>query len=413
MTEPNSKAGGVDRREFLKNAAVGGAALSLAGGAPAIGKAAGKLRVGTIGSGGRCRELLTGAKLVPEIDVVAVCDVWDDAIRDTVKLLGSSANPRTTKEYRKVLDDKSIEAVIIASPDHWHVKLLVEALEAGKDVYVEKPLCRTIDEGFVALAASKRHKDRIVQVGQQQRSMPHMRKCFDEIVSEGKLGPVFHARIWWNYWAYPNPPRSMNIDSKGVDWKTWLGSAPERPFDAYRFRAWRNFWDTAGGHTTDLATHFIDVVHWFLGVEQPSAATSVGGLFFSKDGRDTPDTIHTLWTYPKKLIVTWQGNQSNGQAGAGIEFFGTNGTLYIDRQLYEWTPREGKPIVHHDGNLPRGHFNVRPDQDAEHLRDWVRAVRDRKPPRVPIELGVHAANASNLSNLSYRTGGAEVRLPEA
>jgi predicted dehydrogenase len=400
---------GCTRRDFLTATAATGLALGLTT-APASAIGANEtLRVGTIGSGGRCRELLRGAKYVPEIEVVRVCDVWDDAIQETLKM---APGAKTTKEYREVLDDKGIDAVIIATPDHWHVPLLVEALDAGKDVYIEKPLCHSLEEGPVALAAARKHKDRIVQVGQQQRSMPHMRKCYDEIVKPGTLGKVYHARIWWNYWSYPNAPRKIDVDPKTVDWTRWLGNQPYRPFDAYRFRAWRNFWGSAGGHTADLATHLIDVVHWFLELEHPITASSAGGLFFSRDGRETPDTIHTLWTYPEKLVVTWEGNQGNGANGAGIEFHGTNGTLYIDRQLYEWTPRDGKPVVHHDGDLPRGHFNVRPDQDGEHLKDWVNAVRDRKPPRSPIELGVNAAGASNLGNLAYKTG-AEVRWPEA
>ena len=148
----------------------------------------------------------------------------------------------------------------------------------------------------------------------------------------------------------------------------------------------------------------IDVVHWFLDLDHPTSASSAGGLFFSQDGRETPDVIHTLWTYPEKLVVTWEGNQHNGADGAGIVFYGSNGTLYIDRQLYEWTPREGEKVIHHDGDLPRGHFNVRPDQDAAHLKDWIDAVRDRKPPRCPIEIGVNAAGASHLGNDAYRRG---------
>jgi predicted dehydrogenase len=260
------------------------------------------------------------------------------------------------------------------------------------------------------LAAARKHKDRVVQVGQQQRSMPHMRKCYEEIVRPGALGKVFHVRLWWNYWGYPNPPRHIAIDPKTVDWKRWLGNAPYRPFDPYRFRAWRNTWDAGGGHTADLATHLIDVVHWFLGVDHPLTASSAGGRFFSQDERDTPDVIHSLWTYPDKLVVTWEGNQHNGSGGAGIEFHGSNGTLYIDRQLYEWKPREGQSVLHHDGDKPRGYYDVRADQDAEHLKDWVSAVRDRKPPCVPIELGVNAAGASHLSNLAYKTG-SEVHWP--
>jgi predicted dehydrogenase len=399
----------MNRRDFLAASAIGGLALGIPTASAAAAHSADVLRVATIGSGGRCRELLTAARLVKQIKVVTVCDVWDDAFRQTARM-EPAEGAKTTKEYREVLDDRSVEAVIIATPDHWHVPLLAEALEAGKDVYVEKPLCHTLDEGPVALAAAARHKDRIIQVGQQQRSMPHLRKCYDEVVRPGTLGKVFHARIWWNYWGYPNPAHQPAVNPESVDWKRWLGPAPEIPFNAFRMRSWRNFWDYGGGHTADLATHLIDVVHWFLGVEHPITASSAGGLFFSQDGRTTPDTIHTLWTYPDKLIVTWQGNQSNGQGGAGIEFFGTEGTLYVDRQLYEWRPKEGEPVVHHDGDLPRGHFNVRPDQDAEHLKDWVACVRDRTTPRAPVEVGVHAAGASNLGNLAFRTG-AEVRWP--
>ena len=149
--------------------------------------------------------------------------------------------------------------------------------------------------------------------------MPHMRKCFDEIVQPGTLGHVHHVRIWWNYWAYPN--RRLHPEGRPRDGRleALAGERPDRPFDAYRFRAWRNFWDSAGGHTTDLATHLIDVVHWFLDLDHPTSASSAGGLFFSQDGRETPDVIHTLWTYPEKLVVTWEGNQHNGADGAGID----------------------------------------------------------------------------------------------
>jgi predicted dehydrogenase len=402
--EPRGSTG--TRRDFLATSAATGLALGLTTAPASAARASSTLRVGTIGSGGRCRELLLGAKLIPEIQVVSVCDVWDGATQATLKMAGPHARPTRTKDYREVLDDKAVDAVIIATPDHWHVRALVDALDAGKDVYIEKPLTHSLDEGPAVLAAARSHPNRVIQVGQQQRSMPHMRRCYEEVVQEGLLGKVFHARIWWNYWAYPNRPRTFRIDPRSVDWKRWLGDKPERPFDPYRFRAWRNFWDYAGGHTADLATHFIDVVHWFLHVDHPSAASSAGALYFSEDGRETPDVIHTLWTYdkyPDKLVVTWEGNQHNGADGAGIEFHGTNGTLYIDRQLYEWKPRDGQAVTYHDGELPRGHFNVRPDQDAAHLKDWVDAVRDRRPPRVPIELGVNAAGASHLGNLAYRT----------
>src|SRR5262249_50678052 len=161
--------------------------------------------------------------------------------------------------------------------------------------------------------------------------------CYEEVVKPGTLGAVHHVRIWWNYSAYPNNPARIDVDPKRVNWKAFCGKAKEQPFDAYRFRRWRNIWDCAGGHLTALMTHFIDVVHWSLAVEHPVTATGAGGKFFSKDARETPDVIHVLLTCPDKLVVTFQGNQHNGAAGAGIEFFGANGTLYVDRQLYELT----------------------------------------------------------------------------
>ena len=392
-----------NRRDFLAGSA--GLALGLA--APAVLSAAPSktIRVGTIGTGGRCRQLMNAAKPIEEIRFVAVCDVWEDAIAAGVKLAGDKA--KVHRDYKKLLDDKDIDAVLIASPDHWHVQMLADALAAGKDVYIEKPLTWSLDENATVRAAVKKHSDRIVQVGMQQRAMPHLVKCYEEVVKPGTLGAVHHVRMWWNYSAYPNNPAKITVDAKSVDWKAFCGKAKEQPFDAYRFRRWRNIWDFAGGHLTDLMTHFIDVVHWYMKVDHPVTAVSAGGLFFSKDSREPPDVIHTLLTYPNKLVVTFQGNQHNGAAGAGIEFFGSNGTLYVDRQLYELTPEQNrvKAVKHQDGQFPRGHFNTREDQDTAFLRTWVDAVLNRKAPLVNVEMGINAAGAAHLGNVAFRKGG--------
>ncbi len=401
----------MNRREFLGASAAAGVTLGFAPASARVLGANEALRIGAIGAGGRTRELIRASALIPEIKFVHVCDVWEKAIEETSK---ATPGARTSKDYRAVLDDKDVDAVLISTPDHWHVPILKEALQAGKHVYAEKPLTHSLEEGAVAIAAAKAHPKLVVQVGQQQRSMPHMRKCFEEVVQAGKLGKVFHAKIWWNYWAYPNSPGDYSdIRAEGVDWKRWLGAAPETPFDPERFRNWRSFWEYGGGHTADLATHLIDVVHWYLGLDHPASSVAMGGRFFSEDGRTTPDTIHSLWEYPdKQVVVTWEGNQSNGDGGAGIEFHGTDGTLYIDRQLYEFRPKLGKATEHRDGILPRGWFVVRPDQDAEHLKDWVSAIQDGRPPRVPVEVGVNAAGASHLSNQAFLTG-KKVNWPDA
>ncbi len=389
------------RRDFLAGSA--NMAVALAASSTRAADPANTIRVGTIGTGGRCRQLMEAAKPIEDIRFVAICDIWEDAINAGRKL---AEGAQVYRDYRKLLDQKGIDAVFIATPDHWHVPILVDALDAGKDVYVEKPLTHTLDENAVVQAAVKKHPDRIVQVGMQQRAMPHLVKCYEEIIKPGTLGAVHHVRLWWNYSAYPNNPWKLNIDPSRVDWKAFLGNAKDQPFDAYRFRAWRNTWDFGGGHLADLMTHFIDVVHWYMGVDHPVSATSAGGLFFSRDGRDTPDVIHTMLTYPNKLVCTFQGNQHNGWAGAGLEFYGSNGTLYVDRQLYELTPERGrsKPIMFHDGNKPRGHFDTRTDQDTLFLRHWVESVHSRKPPLVTAEMGINAAGASHLGNVAFRKG---------
>lgn len=393
------------RRDFLAETLAGSSSLAVALAAPSVLEAAPSktLRVGTIGTGGRCRALMQASKPLADIRFVAVCDVWEEAIAEGLKI---AADAQVYRDYRKLLDQKDIDAVFIASPDHWHVQMLVDALDAGKDVYIEKPLTWSLDENRLVRAAVKKHPERIVQVGMQQRAMPHLVKCYEEVLKPGTLGDVHHVRVWWNYAAYPNAPRPIDVNPSRVDWKAFCGKAKEQPFDPYRFRRWRNIWDFAGGHLTDLMTHFIDVVHWYLGVDHPLTASSAGGKFFSQDGRETPDVIHTLLTYPNKLVVTFQGNQHNGYSQAGLEFFGSKATLYVDRQLYEVTPERGQaqPVKFQDGNLPRGHYNTRLDQDTLFLRHWVESVQTRKPPLVNVEMGLNAAGASHLGNVAYRTG---------
>jgi predicted dehydrogenase len=392
------------RRDFLAETLAGSASLALAAAPAALAAAPSKtLRVGTIGTGGRCRQLMQASKPIEEVRFVAVCDVWEDAVAAGLKL---AEGAKVYRDYRPLLDQKDIDAVLIATPDHWHVQILADALAAGKDVYIEKPLTWSLDENAVVRAAVQKHADRIVQVGMQQRTMPHLVKCYEEVIKPGSLGAVHHVKMWWNYSNYPNTPRKIEVDPSRVDWKAFCGKAKAQPFDAYRFRRWRNIWDFAGGHLTDLMTHLIDVVHWYLGVAHPVMASAAGGRFFSQDARETPDVIHTLLTYPNQLVVTFQGNQHNGSAGAGIEFYGANGTLYVDRQLYELTPERGraKPVKHHDGTLPRGHYDTRLDQDTLFLRRWVESVQTRRPPLVDVHMGLHAAGAAHLGNAAYRTG---------
>jgi predicted dehydrogenase len=359
------------------------------------------LNVACIGTGGRCRTLMQSLRTVPNVRLAAVCDVWDYALAEGAKL----ADPKVarSKEFRKLLDRKDIDAVLIGSPDHWHVPMTVAACGAGKDVYVEKPLTHDLKEGRAVIEAQNEH-GRIVQVGTQQRSMPQFHKA-REIIRAGGLGQVYKVHLTWNR----NTPRARRwkdtIDPKTVDWKAFLGSARAQPFDEYRFRSWRWFWDFGGGILTDLMVHFIDVVHWFMDVEHPLVATAVGDNFQSAGLWETPDTIQCLLRYPG-FQVYFEGTFANARNGAMLEFMGTEATLYLDRGRYEIIPERGKEVAAQQlilGTGPRGaDFYDKPDGELLHLTNWVECVRSRRKPNCPAEAGVSAASAAHLGNMAFR-----------
>jgi predicted dehydrogenase len=392
----------LNRRTFLQAGAAG--VFTARGAESARGFAANDtLNVACIGTGGRCRTLMKSLATVPNVRLAAICDVWDTSLAEAAKI----ADPKAaqSKEFRKLLERKDIDAVLIGSPDHWHVPMTVAACEAGKDVYVEKPLTHDLKEGKAVIDAQNKNK-KIVQIGTQQRSMPQFQKA-KEIIAAGGIGTVYKVHLTWNR----NTPRfqraKYGIDPKSVDWTAFLGTAKEQPFDEYRFRNWRWFWDFGGGILTDLMVHFIDVVHWFMEVEHPQTATALGDHFQSKDVWETPDTIQCLLKYPK-FEAYFEGTFANARNGAMIEFMGSDATLYLDRGRYELIPeRAKKDKVKPDemilGTGPRGlDFYDKPDGELLHLTNWVECVRSRKTPNCPVEAGVSAASAAHLGNLAYR-----------
>jgi predicted dehydrogenase len=392
------------RRTFLKTSAVTAAGLT-AFAVPAVNVLGANetLNVGCIGTGGRCQGLMKSLAQVANVRIAAVCDIWDRHLDAGRKL----ADPKAfaTKTYKEMLDRKDIDAVLIGSPDHWHVPMTVDACAAGKDVYVEKPLTHSREEGKAVIEAQNRHK-RIVQVGTQQRSMPQFEKARD-IIKAGRLGKVYKVHLTWNRNTDRVRKVPLNIDPKSVDWKAFLGTAPEQPFDEYRFRNWRWFWDFGGGIFTDLMVHFIDVAHWYLGLDHPLTATSVGGNCISKDVWQTPDTVQTLLTYPDDLQVYFEGTFVNARNGAMLEFMGSDATLYLDRGRYEVHPERNKGEYEELvlGKGKRGQdFYDKPDGELLHLTNWVECVRSRKAPNAPAEAGVSAASAAHLANQALRGG---------
>ncbi len=392
------------RREFLEQL---GLVTALAAGytATARGYAAGEtINIGCIGTGGRCQHLMRALKEVPGARIVAVCDVWDRHLEAGQRLAEPGA--LATKDHRALLDRKDIDAVIIGAPDHQHVPLLVDACAAGKDVYCEKPLTHEPAEAEAALHAQNHHK-RIVQVGTQQRSMPQFQKAY-EILKSGQLGEIHKVHLTWNR----NTPRwardKYQIDPATLDWKRFLGTAREQPFDEYRFRNWRWFWDFGGGIFTDLMVHQIDIAHWFLDLGHPTSAASLGDWFKAKDLWETPDTVQTLLHYPERGVQAYfEGTFVNARNAAMLEFMGSEATLYLDRGRYEIHPERNKKIAYSEmilGSGPRGaDFYDLPKGEVLHLSNWLECMRSRQTPQCPAEAGVGAAAAAHLANQALRS----------
>jgi predicted dehydrogenase len=350
------------------------------------------LRIGVIGAGGRMRGLLDCADAAGRCQIVAVSDVYGPH-RDAIKERYNGV-PTTHLDYHEVLA-QDIDAVIIASPDHWHVRMAVDALAAGKDVYLEKPVTHTIEEGAVLTHAVRSGKQ-ILQCGMQQRSWSHFRNAVD-LIQGGSLGRIPQVRTYWwqNYnLSWPSKP----IDVQALDWKMWLGSAPDQPFSEEKFTRWRWFWNFGGGAMTDLFAHWIDVVHWAMKSDTPREAQMLADKYVFEQW-DCPDTIQAAFRYPG-FDVVYEGMMASSIDDGGLEFRGTDATLKINRsgmQVY----REG---VKGNQNPVLKEESFR-DGTIAHMENFFDCVRTRKEPNAPVETGVAAARAGQIGNLAYRHTG--------
>lgn len=394
----------VDRRDFLTHVAAAGVAISAGALAPRAahgGMANETLNVACLGTGGRCRRLMQSLRELPNVRLAAVCDIYSAHLAEGAKL----ADPKAIqeREFRKLLDRADIDAVLIGSPDHWHVPMTVAACDAGKHVYVEKPLTHSLSEGKPVIDAQNR-SGKLVQVGTQQRSMPHIQKA-REIIQSGGIGEVHKVHLQWNRNAARFKRNPQNVDPAHVDWKAFLGTAPDQPFDEYRFRQWRWFWDFGGGILTDLMVHWIDVVHWCLDVEHPESAVAAGDFYNAAGVWETPDTIQCVLQY-KTFQAHFEGTFINARGGAYVEFMGTDANLYVDRGRMELVPERNKKIAPQElilGEGPKGaDFYNQPDGETLHLANWVESIRAGRPCICPAEAGVAGAAAAQLGNIAYR-----------
>jgi predicted dehydrogenase len=416
---------GMTRRSFLHS----GAALTAAA---QIGKASpnGKITVGMIGTGARAQELMQVIlKLPAQAEIVGVVDAYKGRVERAIDRTGGRA--KAYPSHHDLLADKSIDAVVIATPDHLHRRIILDALAAGKDVYSEKPMTYRASEGVEIIEAARK-SGRIVQVGSQGVSSDSDRKAKDLILS-GRLGKVTMIRASYNRnsasgaWIYPIPP---DASPKTVNWEMFLGSAPKRPFSLERFFRWRCYEDYSGGIATDLFVHLCTTIHYLMDAKMPSSVMAMGQLYRWKESRDVPDTINALLQYPEGFAVNL-GSTFNNQfsSGAGFQVLGTKGALTIqgdgisfypenvrenNRWIVESWPKPLEDAYYKDPKVIAAEVDPRPQAPVENFKDegpeptlahfghFFESVRTRKPYWEDAVAGHHAAACAHLINLSAR-----------
>jgi predicted dehydrogenase len=295
-----------------------------------------KINLGLIGAGERGRGVMGSFIKTGGVNVTAVCDVYAEMIDRAQKAAPSA---KGFADYRKLLEQKDVDAVLIGTPDHWHATNAIDALNAGKDVYVEKPLTRTIEEGpsssrpRASMSASARSAS-------SSAPAPTTSRPSRSTLDTNALGRITLVRTWWhgNTYHLRKAPESLATRPSNLDWARFLGPVKWRDWDPQQFWNWRAYLDFGGGQVTDLFTHWIDVVHMFLGRDIPTSGVAAGGVYHYKDGRTAPDTINVLLEYGGDYTVTFEATLAPGIRGEAIEFCGTEGRLWISRARYEFTP---------------------------------------------------------------------------
>jgi len=368
-----------------------------------------QLNIGAIGINGMGWSNVKAALKIPGINLVAVCDIDSNVIE---KRLGELAKTgidtsriKRYPDYRKLLEQKDIDAVIIGTPDHWHALIMIHACEAGKDVYVEKPVGNSIVECRTMVAAQQRY-NKVVQAGQWQRSQQHFRDAVDYVQS-GQLGNIRTVKVWcYQGWMRPQPVVPDSAPPAGVDYQQWLGPAPTRAFNASRFHFhFRWFWDYAGGLMTDWGVHLLDYALLGMKAGVPKTIDGMGGRFAYPDlYEETPDTLTTMYEFDHFNLV-WDSAMGidNGSYGRdhGIAFIGNNGTLVLSRGGWEVIEeRQSKNKV----SKPL----VKPSDNGldKHWENFVSVVKSRRMDELhcSIQAGAHVATVAQMGNISYRTG---------
>jgi predicted dehydrogenase len=390
----------------------------------------GRITVGFIGVGARAHQVIDDISKIPGVEIVALCDAYKGRLEHAVEMTKGRA--KTYKDHRELLAAPGIDAVYIGTPDHLHKQHAIATVEAGKDVYIEKPLAYTIDEGLEIIAAVKK-TGRILQVGSQNISSPIQAKA-KEIIESGRLGQITMIRSTTNRnsaggaWIYPIPP---DANPETVNWEMFQGNAPKHPFSLERFFRWRCYKDYSGGIATDLYVHTMTTIHYLMGAQAPDSVMAAGDLYRWKESRDVPDTINAILQYPEGFTVNLSATFNNQSAGGrSMEILGTKGTLLLERDLTfipenvvednEWIvaswpdalqlayykdpkviaaemPQKWDPRVVEGSQRWSG---VGRDTTTLHFENFQKAVKERKQPVEDVFAGHRAAAVAHMINLS-------------
>jgi predicted dehydrogenase len=392
------------RRQFLRSSALAAAGCASSPVVLAQGLDAAKTVVlGLVGCGARGLVNLRHFLDLKGVEIGAVCDVDAEHVQAAVAqvLRRGRRRPQTYTDYRRLVEQRDLDAVIIATPDHWHALVFVAACEAGKDIYCETPLSHSLVEAKTMWAAARRFK-RVVQVGTWQRSVPHFQEAV-AFVRSGQLGPISLCRAWFVQpleglgsslgRAQPQDPPPQ------LDWDLWLGPAPKVPYAPNRcHQHWRWFFDYGGGLMTEWGLHLIDTVLLAMQETDPLTVQSAGGKFVLEDDRDTPDTMLTVYRFPK-WVLQWEGRLTNGRGlegerSHGVAFLGSRGTLVVDRAGYQWYPEtpqaSGPPSSTHGPNT--------------HWQNFVDCIRSRQRPSGDIDSVARTTMVCHLGNIALQSG---------
>ena len=392
------------RRDFIKQAALGTAALMAYPKSSVLG-ANDRVRLAIIGIGSRGQELLRQTLQLPNAQVVAVADIYTRRFDEARKI---SPGLQTVNDYRRVLDMKDIDGVLVASPLHIHARHFTDTLAAGKDLYSEKTMTWSIAEAEQCLAASKK-SDRVVQIGLQHESEGPLADA-KKWIRDGKVGKVTQVESWMSrntphgkgQWVRPVP---ADCTAESVNWKAFLNGRPDMPFDPFKFLNWRLFWMFSGGNVTENMVHQMAWIMSALDLPLPTAAYMSGGVFSEKDGRQVPDTISVTVDFPNDVVVAFQSTFSNSRYGLGQRILGSDGTIEYVAGANEMVSGKSEEEIHYypeSVNRSKSAAIKGESPSQNHIANWIDCMHSRKTPNAPVEVGYSSAVVAHMANLSYR-----------